>query len=819
MQRGVRARVPSAAAASLPNALLAALVAAGSGCAAKAPVSRVCEPQPTEAALAKVGIHGAGALLPGGRGLAPMGELVEVGQNPLHFALSPDGQTLAVAEFGVDRRGVSVLNAAPGLALLAHLGEGKPGAFLRGLAFSQSGALLYAANTGADRIDVFTVPGFALQASIPVQGHWPAGLVLSPDGARVYVTLALSKEVQAYDTATGAMLSRSASGGVFPHALLLDGATLYVANEGADPGKPNRINAFDAQTLAQTASYAVGKNPAALALAGRTLLVASSDDDLIDRIDLDSGVVLQPFTLQEPQEGPAGLSGVPASSGLAISPNALAVSPDGQTLYVSAATLNAVLLLDARTGVFRGALPTGFRPTALQLSGDGETLFVATAKGRGTLPDPGLNNSAIQRGAVQRIAPIPAGAGLAQATADVARLAALPRHEFAAPDPACATQGPLPAQRGGDPALSSIKHVIFVLKENKTFDSVFGDFPGAEADPSLLEFGQPVTPNQHQLAQDYCLLDNFYAESEQSVEGHFWVTAQITTDYFERIWGGPWGGGVLAKTLPPGGVGPLDSPRQGFIWEQLSRSRVPYTSYGEFVGVGGALQPHLDLSFVDNPLNFLARPDTEKLQVFLAALSAGHLDPFTFVALQWDHTYGSRAGKPAPDYMVADNDRATGLLVEAVSRSPYWKDTLILITEDDPSGAYDHVDAHRSFALVVGPYARRGRISHVRASFPSLAATYERALGVAPVSALDGEAEPLWDCLTATPDLTQYTALAAGVGPKNNLRGAPGEEESRALDFSLPDQAQGMSAILWKAMRPGEPLPQAKAAEEDDDGR
>src|SRR5205823_2338135 len=173
---------------------------------------------------------------------------------------------------------------------------------------------------------------------------------------------------------------------------------------------------------------------------------------------------------------------------------------------------------------------------------------------------------------------------------------------------------------------------------------------GAEASRDFLEWGEMVTPNQHELARQFCLLDNFYVESEQSVEGHFWATASVTTDYFERTWAAPWGGHVLAPMpLPPSGLTPLDTPRAGFIR--------------------------------DAP------------------------------------------GKPAPDFMVADNDRATGLLVDAVSKSPYWNDTLILITEDDPSGAADHVDSHRSFALVVSPWARRKRISHVRASFPSLAAT------------------------------------------------------------------------------------------------
>jgi YVTN family beta-propeller protein len=552
------------------------------------------------------------------------------------------------------------------------------------------------------------------------------------------------------------------------------------------------VAVFDSQTLAQTASYEVGKNPAALALSPdrRILYVAASDDDWIDRIDLQSGAALQPLQLTQP--GAAG-----QYSGLSISPNALAV--DGARLYVSAAMLNAVLVIDTATGAQIGAIPAGVRPTGVAVSQG--ALYVLNSRG------------AQDNGTLQRISPIPAD--LTGPTATVARLNALPRHEYEPPDADCATIGPLPATRGGDASLSKIKHVVMVLKENKTFDAVFGDFPGAEADRRFLQWGARVTPNQHELAHQFCLLDNFYDESEQSVEGHFWATAQVTTDYFERTWAATWGGRVTGPMpLPPAGLQPLDSPRGGFIFDALARAGIPYLSYGEFVGTSGDLAAHIDTRFVDLPFNFLARPDTEKLPLFLATIAAGKLQPFTFIALQYDHTFGLSPGMPSPEYMIADNDLATGRLVEAISHSRYWEDTLILITEDDPSGAADHVDPHRSFALVVSPYARRGRVSHVRASFPSLAATWQRALGVKPLSALDAQAEPLWDCLTETPDKTAFTALPGNV-PKTINPARPG---LRALDFSAVDRARGLGIQLWQAARPGEPVPiRILRAESDDD--
>ena len=795
----------------MKRALLALLLAA----CERAAAPRTCEPRPAAAASARPGARGPGAaVLPNGRGVAPAGQRLSFGQGPLHLALSPDGALLATAEFGVNLRGVSLLSVPPGadLALRQRLGEwswetqrNENAAFLRGLAWSADSKTLYAANTGADRIDVFVRGGdgrFAAAAPIPVQGSWPADLALSGDGAVLFVTVALARRIQAYSTATGALLAQAPTPGSFPHAMLHDGARLFVASFGSDSGQRYFVSAHAASDLKLLGTWPVGKNPAALALSPdkRTLYVAASDDDFIDRIDLTGERQPQPIML-EPPGGRA--------NGLSISPGALALSPDGRTLYVAASLLGAVLVVDAATGATRGAIPAGWRPSAVLLADGGRTLYVANAKGLSSVPspDPVTDNSTPPRGLLQRISPIPEGEALAAATEQVAALNAMPAREFEPPDPDCERIGPLPARRGQDPAASRIKHVIMVLKENKTFDAVFGDFPGAEASRDFLLFGAEITPNQHKLAHEFCLLDNFLLESEQSVEGHYWMTAQVTTEYFERIWAGPWAGGVKSMPLPPGGLSPLDTPRDGFIWDQFARAHVPYRSWGEFVGVNGDLaNRNIDLDFVDNPANFLARPDTEKLEVFLAVLRNGKLPAFSFVALQWDHTYGKRAGFPAPEYMVADNDLATGRLVEAVSRSPYWKDTLILITEDDPAGSADHVDAHRSFALVVSPWARRGRVSHVRGSMPSLAATWQRALGVPPSSTFDANAEPLWDCLTGVPDERPFTALPSNVAPRTNRRGDPGEEESRGLDFSAVDKAV-LGPALWKAMRPGEPMP------------
>lgn len=758
---------------------------------AKAPATpKVCAAVPTAEGLRKAG-HG---LLPSGRALAPAGETLAIGQNPQRIALNGDGSLLAAAEFGVNLRGFSVVSTQGPLQLAAQPVQSRSGGY-SAVHFDSAGTL-WALDTGERRIEAWS-PGLADRRDFALQGDWPTDFALGESGDVFYVAESLSSRIEMYDAHTGALKAQTGSGGVYPSALLLADGKLYVANEGALPGRKNRVAVFDAQSLANLATYEVGKNPAALAIddAQRILYVAASDDDWIDRIDLDGGAVLTAIPLVQPGRESA------AYTGLAISPNALALQ--GSTLYVSAAMLNAILVIDTQEAAQVGAIPAGFRPNAVVATPG--ALYVANAKGDGTTPgaplDPGAawapDNSDLPRGSVERIDLT--ALDLQASTLAVAQLNGRAEYE---PQPAdCVSP------------LASIHHVIYVLKENKTFDSVFGDYPGAEASAENLEWGEEVTPNQHQLARQFCLLDNFYVESEQSVEGHFWATAQVTTDYFERTWPAPWGHNVTgALPLPPTGLAPLDSPRRGFLFDQLARAKIPYTSFGEFVGASGDLASHIEQKFVDFPTDFLAQPDTEKLKVFTDAIAAGKLQPFSFVTLQYDHTYGYAPGRPDPTYMVADNDRATGLLVDAVSHSQYWNDTLILITEDDPSGATDHVDLHRSFALLVSPWAQRGKVSHVRASFPSLAATAEHALGFAPVSALDAQAEPLWDCLAQRPDATPFDALPANVGPKTN----PQRPGYRAQDFSGVDRAK-LGVELWLGRRPNDPVPKHLLEEDPDD--
>ncbi|HUJ27756.1 MAG TPA: hypothetical protein VLW85_17145, partial [Myxococcales bacterium] len=378
-------------------------------CAKAPPPPAECVATPTAQATRLIGATR--GLTPSGRGLSPMGESVEVGQAPQNLVVSPDGTFAVTAEFGVHLRGLSIVGLQGPLGVLQQPVQSRSGGYLRGLAFAPDGTL-YAANTGNHTVEAWDLAAQA-HRDIQVQGDWPADLALTSDGATLYVAAAISARLEKYDAQSGALLAQAPTGGLYPQAIVLDeaGGTVYVANEGAPPGKRNKLNAFDAGTLAQTGSYEVGKNPAALALdaQARLLYVAASDSDWIDRIDLKARAALTPIPLVQP-----GLEDRPYP-GLSVQPNALALA--GGRLYVSSGMLDAILVVDTLQAAQVGAIPVGFRPTAVVAAG--EALLVANSRGNGTLPEVAVSqdDSDLPRGTIERVSPIPDGPALADATA------------------------------------------------------------------------------------------------------------------------------------------------------------------------------------------------------------------------------------------------------------------------------------------------------------------------------------------------------------------------------------------------------------------
>jgi hypothetical protein len=380
---------------------------------------------------------------------------------------------------------------------------------------------------------------------------------------------------------------------------------------------------------------------------------------------------------------------------------------------------------------------------------------------------------------------------------------------------------PIPA-KVGDP--SPLKHCFYIIKENRTYDQVFGDLPQGNGDPNLCIFPEKVTPNIHALATQYVLLDNFYVESEVSADGHEWTMAAYATDFVEKSWPMSYRGGGKDKfTYPAEGKLKIAEPSSGYLWDACKRAGVSYFSFGEFISNGAtidspaftkieALQGHFDPQFRGYDLDY---PDVKRAERFITRFkqfeAENNLPGLVILRLGNDHTSGTRPGKPTPTAMVADNDLALGMVVEAISKSKYWKESAIFVIEDDAQNGSDHVDAHRTTALAISPYIRRGSVDSTLYSTSSMLRTMELILGVEPMTQFDAAATPMYASFSGKLDETPYTAIPAKVDLNEvNKPDAFGAAQSMKMDFSKEDAADDLilGDIVWRSVRGADsPMP------------
>jgi hypothetical protein len=367
---------------------------------------------------------------------------------------------------------------------------------------------------------------------------------------------------------------------------------------------------------------------------------------------------------------------------------------------------------------------------------------------------------------------------------------------------------------------SPIKYVFYVIRENRTYDQVLGDIRKGNGDPALTLFGEDITPNAHALVNEFVLFDNFYVDAEVSYDGHAFSMGAYATDVVEKLWPTNYGGrGGLylseGRWKMRGPYGNFSAPPQGYLWDFAKRAGVSVRSYGEFAwrdpadGVVKASVPGLDgLVHPQYHPYDLDIPDVERVDIWLREFrefeSNGQLPRLSIVRLGNDHTIGTVPGKKTPRALVADNDLALGRLVEAVSKSRYWKESAIFVLEDDAQNGPDHVDAHRSVLLAISPFARRGHVDSTLYSTTSVLRTMELILGLPPMSQYDAAATPMYNAFQATPALAPYTHLPARV-PLDEVNDwdAPGAEASLRMNLEEADLAPELelNEIIWKAMR------------------
>jgi YVTN family beta-propeller protein len=769
--------------------------------------------------------------LPTGVTLDPEGDLLEIGQFPLAMVSAP-GDRVVLLLNGYRDQGIQVVDRATGRVLQTVL---QPAAFL-GLAFSPDGRTLWASGGNQDvvyrydwRDGVATLRDSAVLALKPDPNRsgtrYPAGVAPSPDGRYLYVAENLADSLAVVDAATGTVTLRLPSGR-YPYGVAVrpDGV-VYVSAWGG-----SEVTAYGPAIeggLVLLGRIPVGRHPSALLLNadGSRLFVASGSTDRVAVVDTRAGRVVA--ELRDP---------APAGPDQGSTPNALALSDDGTRLYVAEADNNAVAVFDlsaATSGVggaagrdrLTGRIPAGWYPTALLARGD--SLLVVNAKGRGTRANPRDGpgpHTQVRRPPGYTLASI--GSTLmisARARADSVALAPLSRR-VARANNWDRVRAP--------PSYPPFRHVVYIIKENRTYDQVFGDMPGGDGDTSLVFFPRPVSPNHHALADRFGLYDRFFVNAEVSPDGHNWSMAAYTTDYLQKTVPSNYSGrgrtydweGTNRGEVPEDDVA---EPAGGYLWDLAERKGVTFRNFGEFVmpvgvtadqptptgyrGLKPFLAANTDSSF---PAYDLRIPDQVRADIWLRALAGwaagGAMPRLQIVRLPNDHTYGARAGELTPKAYMADNDLALGRMIEGLSRSPFWRNTVVFVLEDDAQNGPDHVDSHRSVLLVISPYNRPGAV-HRWVNTTDVLLTIEEILGLDQLSQFDWSGRPLRGIWASRPDLRPYAALLPTQPlTERNPAGGPGAKESEGLDFRFEDVAEedAFNLALWLAiMGPRVPYP------------
>lgn len=721
-----------------------------------------------------------------GRRLSPVGTLAQVKEFPLAVHFNGDG-TVAYVVHSLEHR-MEAIDVATG-AILSSLND--VGGF-RGVDVSPVDGAIFATGETLQTVNrvLHTEAGLVLDKSVHL--GLVTDCVLTADGSTLLVVSSLTSEVWELDPVTLEVKHSYFTQGVYPYAMVLssDETVLWLSHVGDDT-----VTALERSSGQVLANLPVGMNPMGMALdaASGLLYVANSDDDSVTVVDTASMAVTQTVDMKGPEALPGG------------SPNELVLGPGGEGLYISFADLNRVEVYDPETFQRLGAIPTAHYPTGLAFSPDGATLAVVASKGWAARD--GLHHVP----GIISFVPMPVDeATLAEWTAEadenVLRTSRFWDQECEKPVP--------PAL---DPTLPQvIEHVVLIVRENKTYDALLGDFERGNGDPALVVFGEQYTPNLHELAEQFVNMDNFYNDAEDSLQGHSWATQGDINDLMEKVYPADFSQ-ILVFSWDPSTL-----MAERTIFDHVLDHGLEFRSYGEVAGAGSGMfdkfHDYIDHKF---PYFNMAIPDVWKAEEVVRELSLGIFPSFVYIAIPNDHTNGTKPGVPTPQSMVADNDEATGRLVEAISQSPYWDKTAIFIIEDDPQGyGGDHVHSHRSICVAVSPWVKRQYTSSVHYSIPALYRTMELLLRLPPMHKNDALAPPMYDIFLSggqdePMDPTPYTLIPRLIPEAINEATAPYAKESAAMNFSMPDGAEGLGFILWRVMNGDRnPPPYAKWMDE-----
>jgi DNA-binding beta-propeller fold protein YncE len=743
--------------------------------------------------------------LPNGLRLDPVGEVIDLGSVPLGMAVAPGGDKVAVVLSGWREQGLQIVDLKS--RRVTQTLE-QPAAFL-GVVFARDGKHLYVSGGNDDSVFVYSWDNggakferkivLGQQKPDKTGSRYPAGLAVSTRGNLLYVAENVGDDVAAVNPDSGQIVQRLRTDH-YPYGIEVaaDGR-VYVSAWAADS-----VSIFKMRKdgkLKSSGKVTVGRHPSTLASnkSGSRLFVALAGSDEIAVVDTKAKRVVQRLS-----------DATPAGPSEGSTPNAMAISADESKLFIAEADNNAVAAFDLSGSGTRttpiARIPTDWYPTAIIDSNN--QLLVLCGKGHGSHanPDGPIPGERLTRRTGYDLGQLNGSLRILSSNFDSATLADYSRRVLEANN--------WQEQRSAK-AYPPFKHVIYIIKENRTYDQVFGDLKEGDGDPSLVFFPQVVSPNHHALALRFGLLDRFFTNSEVSSQGHMWSTAAYVTDYDEK---------TVHSMYSDRRAGiddeEIDEPGNGFLWNLAQKKGITFRDYGEMVNDPKSpewattkrrgLPEHINLAYA--PFN-MAVSDQSRADVWLAEfkqfVEKDNLPQLEILHLPNDHTAGGHAGFHTPKALVADNDLALGRIIEALSHSPYWKDTVVFVLEDDSQNGPDHVDSHRSPALIISTYNRSGTI-HRFANTTDVIAAMEDILSLDRMSKFDYFSRSLADVFSGTPDLAPYTALTPQqdmneMNPKNSAAG----EMSKALDFSKPDRIDDalFNRILWRMMKGEEAFP------------
>ncbi len=732
--------------------------------------------------------------LPTGVRLDAAGDAIELGSMPLNVVVVPGGDKAIVVLSGWREQGIQIVDLKTRQVTQTLLQDG---AFY-GAALSADGHTIYVSGGNTDKIFVYSwsdgkaelTNQFALATAKTADGtgtSYPAGLAVAQNGKLVYVAENVGNHLAVIDAATGEVVQRFPTDH-YPYGVILSSdGHVFVSAWGSTTVSEFRV--LGDGRLAYIGRIEVGRHPSALAVSGPRVCVALAGSDRVAIIDIRSRKVTGYLHDSAPGAPPEGST-----------PNAIAISADGKRLFIAEGDNNAVVVFDLATGRQLGRIPTDWYPTAVAEAGS--QLLLLSGKGHGTHANPDglvpITVTQMDRPHAYTLGQLNGSLRLLPSAMSTTELSAFTERVTAANNWKQSAE----ARR-----YPPFKHVIYIIKENRTYDQVLGDLKEGDGDASLVYFPDiTITPNHHELARRFGLYDRFFVNSECSSQGHIWSTAAYVTDYGEKLIPSAYAG----KRGDVDGED-ADEPERGFLWTLAKSSGVTFRDYGEMVkGNPGWPVTQKDLGSNISPdyVPFdLVTQDQKRADVWISELQRyvrdGNMPQLEIMWLPMDHLTAARPGKCTPFACMADNDLALGRIVQALSHSSYWKDTVIFVVEDDSQAGPDHVDSHRAPFYAISAYNRPSTVDRF-INTTDVVAAIEDILGMGRLSKFDYFSRSLANIFAATPDLTPYDPIT----PKQDLNEKNPENTAAArmsegLDLSAPDRVddQVYNHILWVMLK------------------